>query len=59
MCHMAGGIIVHPPGIEPVPLQWKYRVLTTGPPGKSLIQSVLDKPGICIFIKLSGDSDAG
>ena len=23
------------PGIEPVPLQWKHGVLTTGPPGKS------------------------
>ena len=24
------------PGTEPCPLQWKYGVLTTGPPGKSL-----------------------
>ena len=29
------GILVPRPGIEPVPLQWKLEVLTTGPPGKS------------------------
>ena len=31
------GILVPWPGIEPVPLQQKCRVLTTGPPGKSLM----------------------
>ena len=30
----ACGILVSRPGIEPVPLNWKRRVLTTGPPGK-------------------------
>ena len=29
-------ILVPRPGIEPMPLQWKHRVLTTGPPGRSL-----------------------
>ena len=29
------GIIVPRPGIEPHPLHWGQRVLTTGPPGKS------------------------
>lgn len=24
-----------PPGMEPVPPQWKHRVLSPGPPGKS------------------------
>ena len=32
---MACGISVPQPGIKPCPLQWKHRVLTTGPPGKS------------------------
>ena len=32
---VAWGILVPWPGIEPVPLQWKHRVLTTGPPGNS------------------------
>ena len=33
--HMACRILVPQPGIEPVPLQRKHRVLTAGPPGKS------------------------
>ena len=33
--HVARGILVPRPGIKPVPLRWKCRVLTTGPPGKS------------------------
>ena len=35
--HVACGFLVPQPGIEPVatPLQWKHRVLTTGPPGMS------------------------
>ena len=32
---MACKILVLPPGIELCPEQWKHRVLTTGPPGKS------------------------
>ena len=32
---MAWGILVPQPGMNPHPLQWKRRVLTTGPPGKS------------------------
>ena len=34
--YAACGILVPRPGMEPVPLQWKHGVLTTGPPGKSL-----------------------
>ena len=35
----ACGILVPWPGIEPVPLQWKPRVLITGRPGKSLFNN--------------------
>ena len=35
-CHVACGIIVPQQGLNPYPLQWKHRVLTTGQPGKSL-----------------------
>ena len=34
-CHTACGILVPQPGIEPGPLQWKWRVRATGPPGNS------------------------
>ena len=34
---MAYRILVHQPGIESGPRQWKCRVLTTGPPGNSLV----------------------
>ena len=34
--HEAQGILIPQPGIDPRPLQWKFRVLTTGLPGKSL-----------------------
>ena len=33
---MACAILIPQLEIEPVPLQWKHRALTTGPPGKSL-----------------------
>ena len=32
---MAWGILVPKPGIKPLPLHWKCRVLTTAPPGNS------------------------
>ena len=32
----ACGILVHEPGIKPMPLYWKCEVLITGPPGKPL-----------------------
>ena len=35
-CHTACGILVPQLEIEPVPLHWKCRVLTTGLPGASL-----------------------
>ena len=31
-----------PPGIEPSPPQWKHRVLTTEPPGKSQLSLLED-----------------
>ena len=37
--HTASGILV-PRGIEPVPLNWRPRVLTAGPPGKSQAQGL-------------------
>ena len=40
--HTACRILVPYPGIEPVPLQWRCGVLTTGPPGKSQ-EWVLDR----------------
>ena len=36
LCHEACGILVPWPGIEPAPSALKGKVLTTGPPGKSL-----------------------
>ena len=38
------GILVPWPGIEPVPLQQKCRVLTIGPPGKSLMMLLHGSP---------------
>ena len=35
LCHVACGILVPQPGIEPGPQQWKHNVLTTGSPGDS------------------------
>jgi len=34
--HTACGILVPRPGLKPMPLPWKHRVLTTGSLGKSL-----------------------
>ena len=36
-CLTACGISVLQPGIEPGPWQWKHRILTTSPPGNSLM----------------------
>ena len=33
--HWARGIVVHQPGVQPVPLPCKRGVLTTDPPGRS------------------------
>ena len=35
-CHVACGILLPPPGTKPVPLQWKYGALTSGPLEKSI-----------------------
>ena len=40
-CFTACGILVSRPGIEPVPLQWEHRGLTSGSPGSSHIQLLL------------------
>ena len=40
-CHEACGVLVPQPEIEPWPWQWKCWVLTTGPPGNSLAESLL------------------
>ena len=37
-------ILVHQPGINPYHLHWTRRVLTTGPPGKSLYCRFITKP---------------
>ena len=39
--HVACGILVPQPVIEPVPLHWKHGVLTTGPAGKSCKTQIL------------------
>ena len=39
-CHVACGTLVLWPGIDLVALQWKLRVLTTGPPEKSRLDSL-------------------
>ena len=35
------GILVYQPGIEPLPLQWKYGVLTTGLPEKPSVFPIM------------------
>ena len=48
-CHLPGSLVVGMwdlvpwPGIEPGPLHWEHRVLTTGPPRKSLLYSKVKK----------------
>ena len=60
-CWVAFGVDLWP-GIEPVPLQLKHRVLTTGPPGKSLdfivylFKLCLNPCGVSIIIKPTGTS---
>ena len=39
--HAVCGILVPQSGVEPIPLQWKHGVLTTGPPGNSLESTFL------------------
>ena len=40
-CHAAYAILALRPGMESMSLQWKHRVLTSGPPGKSLIHFLI------------------
>ena len=35
--HAVRGILVPRSGVEPAPLHWERKVLTIGPPGKSLL----------------------
>ena len=42
--------LVPGPGIEPGPLQWEHRVLTTGPPGKSLFWILLHKSPVSLHL---------
>ena len=46
MCTLACRILVPQPGIEPGPRLWKRRVLTTGPPGNSQYQYILERVSI-------------
>ena len=41
LCHTSRGILVIQAGIETRPLHWRRGVLTSGPPGKSLVSSFL------------------
>ena len=41
MCHSACGILVLPPGIEPMPPALEGEVLTTVPPGRFPVQLFL------------------
>ena len=46
LCHTSRGILVIQAGIETRPLRWRRGVLTSGPPGKSLVSSFLRRfPG--------------
>lgn len=55
------GILVHRPGIEPMPLQQKYRVLATGPQENSRassVKNVLWGLNACNHSNLPGDVNA-
>ena len=41
-------ILVPQPGMEPLPLHWECRFLTTGPPGKSLLISRFLHSCVCV-----------
>ena len=49
--HVACSTAVPRPRIEPVPLRWQCRVLTTGLPGKSLYFLVLNGYLISVFLQ--------
>lgn len=36
-CHVPHGILVSQSGMNPCPMQWNHRVLTTGPPEEALL----------------------
>ena len=44
LCHLACGILVPQTDIEPGPLHWKRRLLTTGPPRKSPVSVITNTP---------------
>ena len=53
-CAVACRSLAPQPGIEPLPLQWKYGVLTTGLPGKSpknlSLKTTTNKGTYCLWI---------
>ena len=58
LCHVACGILVPPPGIEPVPSAMRPQSLSTGPPGNSLISPFNQAPSLD-GAPLSGKITAG
>ena len=52
LCYTACGMLVPRPGIEPRPWQWKRGVLTTGPPGKSLMGLLIMVTNIILAAEL-------
>ena len=58
-CHTACRILIPPPGIEPVPLQWKHGVLTIGFQGIPNEEIFLTKKMTCIEYLQEHSSDCG
>ena len=55
--HIAYGILVPQLGIEPMPLRWKHRLLTTGPlglPGACLLNPPCMNLPVCLEEELLG-----
>ena len=51
---VACGVEVADQGWNPSPLHWEYRVLATGPPGKSLTCVLKARSGCCSEMRLQG-----
>ena len=53
LCGATLGVLVSRPGTEPMPLQWKHGILTTGLPGKSEFKYFLNemlRRGVYLFL---------